>query len=955
MIIRNHTTKETATRSSLNNRGYERIEHPLFVPIRGYCAPPVIERRRSQRLGGTIADNHLKKLFIVIALLMCRWAGAWADEISESQAMKLAQQFVAGSQTRKSVPAVKAAGQVNGLYVFNVGGSGFVVVSNDDQTVPILAYGQDGNIDTDDMPDEMRAWLQGYATQIAWLRTHDAQDTRKKVQRRLDGETKADIAPMITTNWNQGQPYNDQCPTIDNVRTVTGCVATAMAQLMYFYQWPKTSAAIPAYTTKTKDSEGAAYELTVDALPSTTFDWDDMLANYTPLNPETGIRYLSGTTTQQQAVATLMKYCGAALQMSYGLSANGGSAAYNEDIPYALKSCFGYDGGVRHCYRKNYSMAEWVDIIYGELAASRPVALGGQSAGGGHSFVCDGYRSVDDADYFHINWGWAGSSDGYFLLSVLNPYEQGIGGSSTLDGFSFGQDAVVGIQPPVDGNADYCLSLEKLNLSKPDATVTSKTYTRDNADNPFTGISIDYDVWNYNRIAAAYDVAVQLVDAGGAVVQTFGGSENLTLAWNEHVAATISDCNIPASVKDGTYFIKVMSRPNGTSSWQECFDGDAYRLTAVVSGNELTISVPITANVTPESVSFNVEGASETGAEQTVTATVTGGAGNFAGNLVLRVNGTAVMGQVAQVAAGQSVQLTYSYLPTVVGDNELTLWTHRSRGTQVSGSVTKNISTLVMADYAANTKTIKANDGKTGNVRLEGRTLYKDGEWNTICLPFDLSLDGSVLAGAEARTLSSADITDGVLNLTFGEPVTTLTAGTPYIIKWARAADYGSAEPATRDIVSPVFEGVTIQNTFNDFISEDRKVEFKGRYSAYTYTEETRSTLFLGSGNKLYFPQPSTDVQTDDTVLPTVGAFRAYFNINAEAASSIKAFNIDFGDGEATSVTTPLALGRGAGGEAWYTLDGRRLNARSAEGRLQGKKPTAKGIYILNGRKVVLQ
>jgi len=895
-----------------------------------------------------------KRLWIVLALLGCCWAGAWAEELSESQALSLARQFVAGSQVRKTVPNVTLAGQVSGLYVFNVSSSGFVIVSNDDQTVPILAYGQDGNIDTDQLPDNMRAWLQGYADQIAWLRAQDQQGTQgpQKVRsagmRRIDAESKANIEPLVRTNWNQGRPYYDLCPRIDGERTVTGCLATTMAQLMNYHQWPEAKTApIPGYTTATKDKNGVAYQLTVDALPATNFDWKNMIANYTPVNPETGQRYLDGTAEQQTAVATLMQYCGAALQMSYGLNGNGGSAAYSEAMPYALKTYFGYDGGIQHCYRKNYSYAQWVDLIYGELAQERPVALGGQSAGGGHSFICDGYMTRDDADYFHINWGWAGNSDAYFLLSVLNPYEQYIGGSSTLDGFSFGQDAVIGIQKPVEGNADYCLSLEALSLGAPDVSLSTKTYSRDGATGGFTDISIYYDVWNYNFGSAEYDVALQLVDGGGEVVQTFGGSENETLTWNTHVSATISACTIPAEVANGTYYIKVMSRPHGTTAWQECFDGDAYRLSAVISGNELTIGVPVPSNITPASVNFDVAGESETGAQQTVKATVTGGDGNYAGDLILRVNGSAVMGQVAQVPAGQSVELTFTYIPSVVGDNVLTLWTRRSGGTQISGSATRRIATFVLPDNAANTSAIEANHGRTADdVRLDGRTFYKDGEWNTVCLPFDLTLEGSALAGAEARTLSSASLTDGVLTLNFGDPVATLAAGVPYIIKWAKADGYDAADPAERDIVSPVFAGVTIKSGYVDFTSADKKVQFLGRYSAYTYTQENKNTLLLGAGNALYYPQPSVDAQTGATLRPTIGAFRAYFELDPSAAASVKAFSISFGDESPTGIGSVDGLGLMVNGSgAWYDLSGRRLNG----------KPSQRGIYVNQGRRVVIK
>ncbi|MBR0049503.1 MAG: C10 family peptidase [Prevotella sp.] len=897
---------------------------------------------------------------------------AWADEVTAEQALEQAQQFVSSHNRRKSAPTVKSAGQVSGLYMFNVSSGGFVIVSNDDQTVPILGFGESGSIDPDDLPDNMRAWLQGYAEQIAWLQNGLTPDpspvgegsiysqggfpteevtTPLSNRRGVGGEaTKTAIAPLVQTNWNQGRPYNDLCPTIDGTRTVTGCVATTVAQLMYYHQWPeKDCTAIDGYTTTTLDKNKAVYELDVSGLDATTFAWDKMIANYTPVNAETGKRYLTGTTEQQQAVATLMRYCGTALQMSYGLSANGGSSAYGEAIPYALKHCFGYDGGIQHCYRKNYSYTAWVDLIYSELEASRPVALGGQSTGGGHSFICDGYQYDNDADYFHINWGWAGSSDGYFQLSALNPYEQGIGGSSSLDGFSFSQDAVIGIQKPVDGNADYCLSLEGLRLGSPDGAAASKTYVRDGETKAFTDISLYFLVYSYNYGSKAYDVSVQLVDGSGNVIQTLGGQEKQTKTWDEHISATLTNLSIDGTVADGTYYIKVMSRPTGSSDWQECFDGDAYKLTAVISDDELTISVPLPSNTKPASVTFAVSGESATGSEQTVTATVTGGTGDYSGNLVLRVNGSAVMGQIAYIPAGKEVVLNFSYIPSYVGDNTLTLWTHKSDGKQITGSETVSIGTLIIDNNSSkNTGLIEKNDKRTGDVKLAGRTLYKDDDWNTICLPFNLALEGSPLKGATIMTLDveskeSDGVTyktrfdsDGTLYLSFVS-ASTITAGTPYIIKWSEGTD----------LTEPVFTDVTITQGFNDIVSNDRKVQFQGRYAAVTYTAEDKSTLLMSGNNTLYYPQPDL-TSTNAPQYPSIGACRAYFALNGitagDPASDVRAFVLNFGDEVDGISDISTSRNDEISNDAWYTLDGRRLSA----------KPTAPGLYIHGNKKVMV-
>ena len=217
-------------------------------------------------------------------------------------------------------------------------------------------------------------------------------------------------------------------------------------------------------------------------------------------------------------------------------------------------------------------------------------------------------------------------------------------------------------------------------------------------------------------------------------------------------------------------------------------------------------------------------------------------------------------------------------------------------------------------------------------VTLSDRTLYKDGKWNTICLPFDLVLEGSPLAGAVARPLSEASIDGSTLNLTFGDPVTTLVAGTPYIIKWDAAAT---------NIEDPVFDGVIIDKADRSFSSgsDDTRVRFVSTYDAMAFTDaDATSVLLLGGENTLRYANASAHL----------GACRAYFKIgDGSAAAPVNSFNIDFSDGETTGIET-LNIERGTwNDDSWYTLNGRKI--------ANGQKPTAKGLYIHNGKKQVIK
>ena len=238
---------------------------------------------------------------------------------------------------------------------------------------------------------------------------------------------------------------------------------------------------------------------------------------------------------------------------------------------------------------------------------------------------------------------------------------------------------------------------------------------------------------------------------------------------------------------------------------------------------------------------------------------------------------------------------------------------------------------MSLANNADNSTTISDADGHFTTVTLTDRTLYKDGAWNTICLPFDVTLAGSPLAGAEARQLTAASISGTTLHLTFGDEVTTLVAGTPYIIKWASGDN----------IVSPVFSGVTIDKTdrsYDNGVSGEERVRFLGTYKSTMFDSEDKSILFLGDANTLYYPLSGV----------SLGAQRAYFKIGTDGGSArqITDFDIDFGDSsETTGILNSQISNLNSSNAAWYTINGVKLDA----------KPNSKGGYIHGNKKVVIK
>ncbi len=474
----------------------------------------------------TTTKRTLLARAVVLYLFAVFSTVVWADDVTESQARQQAQTFLMSRRNTAggpryapgTPPQLTLATKVSGLYVFTVKDKGgFVIVSNDDGTVPILGYSDKGTFDAENMPANMKAWLQGYADEIAWLKEHGSEKPARLpgAPKTIGSHSTDNIAPLIETTWDQGEPYWNQTPYWTNIggniyiskeylggytHCATGCVATAMAQVMKYHEWPQTATAeIPAY------QWGGSIWLPDENTPlaATTFDWANMLNDYSG----------SESATQNDAVATLMKYCGYSLGMDYGPE----SGANTDAVAYALKNYFDYKETTRFVSRSSYTYANWTDLIYHELKNNRPVVYGGMSSGGGHEFVCDGYLYENSTDFFHINWGWGGMSDNYFVLSALDPDQQGIGGSTSDDGFHYGQDAVIGIQPSTGTGTVADIPENTIDLTLVSITSSKETVA--------PGESVDITVKIKNNSTDVYDGDIMLYDENGimtdVVAKTF--------------------------------------------------------------------------------------------------------------------------------------------------------------------------------------------------------------------------------------------------------------------------------------------------------------------------------------------------------------------------------------------------------------------------------------------------
>lgn len=573
----------------------------------------------------------IKKTTISILLLMIA-ALSWAGPVDQQQAEENVKAFFTKqskkgargirsiSNRQKSLVLEKVSEVADAYYVFNIQDGGFVIAAADDQVPAVLGYTDNGSFDADDIPDNMRGYLEGMAAEIQAIRQGLGTGVTS------NSSDRQAIAPMVTTKWRQGAPCYYQCPTIGSSYCVTGCVATAMAQVMKYHEWPKEKCqTIPSYYVSEKVG-------TLSALPAVVFDWANMKDTYSTSTTSTDV--------SAQAVAQLMRYCGQSVAMKYN---TGSSSANTYSMVGALKNYFNYDVGVHKEPRKNYNIDDWNNLIYRELTEKRPVVISGKSSGGGHAFICDGY---DADDYFHINWGWGGGSDAYFLLSVLNPYDNsGTGASTTRDGYSAQNYAIVGIQPPTENS-----TLPPLVLDIYDSLT-------------FDGTTIKAPIYNTTGEEVTFDMGYAIKNEDGSL--TIINSLSSKVLQKDYYTNYSFDLS-KANLSDGTYSIyPVIKRPDETE-WKTL--NKDYFLVTVKDGNiSISIQKP-TYQLSIEKYTLLTDGKS--GFPQELSAKIENTSDKeFYGWLFLFIEGTDtyLARTGATVSAGKESDIRFFFTPTAGG------------------------------------------------------------------------------------------------------------------------------------------------------------------------------------------------------------------------------------------------------------------------------------------------
>lgn len=455
-------------------------------------------------------------------------------------------------------------GDINTVYIVGTGGQGYLVLSADDVAPAVLGYSDNGGFDPQNIPANMQEWLNGYSDVIAL-----AAERGGRVLQAPANPALKDIAPMVKTRWNQGEPYNILCPmqTINGqvYRTYTGCVATAMAQVLKTYEYPTQGFGSNSYTWNNQT-------LSFD-FGNTTFDWANM----------TDIYNNNSTIEEEDAVAELMYACGIASYMNYSA---GGSGAAGVNAAVGLVNYFGYDPTVQYLMRDYYPLPVWSTMIHEELSKGHPIYYDGANASVGHAFVLDGYRSADG--FFHVNWGWGGMSDGYFSIVTLDPDAQGIGGST--EGYFSGQSGIFNLKPAEEGSNEiapvfYCQGLN----------TETRTYTRDQE------VEIGSEnggFFNYSLGDMTVKFGLKLTASNGTTEYSWWSYGNYELGYGYGFRIfDIKGSDFPSV--SGEYIAEPCVQAGNNVYEIPCPAGMSSKLKVTIDGNNITVApVPVQRHLT---------------------------------------------------------------------------------------------------------------------------------------------------------------------------------------------------------------------------------------------------------------------------------------------------------------------------------------------------------------------
>ena len=487
------------------------------------------------------------KNLLCFCLLFCAMV-VYGSPVDSNTAMQVARNFWAVNAGKTSPVDFVNMSEQSGFHEFYIFvhplDKGYVIVSADDCVQPVIAYSLNSRFDFP-LPEHVWARLQAYEEEIAYYKSAGIRATSEITemwQSMLNGSytprNTTSVEPMLTTTWNQSPYYNNLCPDSAGIHAVTGCAATATAQVMKFWNWPVTGTGSHTYT---DDNFGT---LTAN-FGATTYQWSVM----------PNALDASSTTAQVNAVATLMFHVGVAIEMDYGINSSG---AYTNSYGYsdlacsenALKNYFGYKSSLYSVYKNNTNDVVWVNTLTAEMDAGRPVIEAGHG-GGGHAFVCDGY---DNNGLFHINWGWGSAYDGYFAHNALNPGGGGTG-SGTTHSYNEDQSLVVGIEPNgvLRTNVNHLLLPQEGGTASFTVTSNNTSTTSWTATSNQSWLTVSPNTGYGSGVVTTVNVTATANNTGAvrtAVVTITQGTQTVTVNVSQNECSSADMCTITVQMSD---------------------------------------------------------------------------------------------------------------------------------------------------------------------------------------------------------------------------------------------------------------------------------------------------------------------------------------------------------------------------------------------------------------------
>jgi len=486
----------------------------------------------------------------------------YAKPIPESQAHRIASKlFIARTdpRTRGAKPEqlrleyqhLAPNGQV-GLYVYTpTNAIGFAIVAGDDRLPQLLGYSFSNRFCPDSIPESLQTVFASY---MELLRISPSSSSNSAPRRTRNWQA---VPPLLENlEWGQNKPFNLLTPKVDGIQTPTGCVATALAQIMRYYCWPPESIGTGEYTINRKNKTSVSI--------AASYPWPSMMNSYVEKHG----------ADAESAVAQLMRNIGFAAKMNYSRNE---SSTFSTYAASALIDNFQYSNSLRLLYRQYHSSDEWEQIIQDELQAKRPIYYGGGSPNGGHAFVCDGY---DGSSLYHINWGWGGLSNGYYALAELLPTNQGTGAGGD-GGYITRQDIIVGIQPK------YAVAQQK-------SLIYAENFRLDHTGTlPRSKVTTAVvRAFNYSGKRITGNLGVEIVDHNNIPIARFkarNGSHNTGIGWGP------SDTIVPIDINkltQGTYRVFPSFYASDLDTWERILlPLDAPQFVTLTIGKDGNVTV----------------------------------------------------------------------------------------------------------------------------------------------------------------------------------------------------------------------------------------------------------------------------------------------------------------------------------------------------------------------------